>query len=309
MVYYPEGTQGFPTAYTLNDLRRAAASGQIMESRALTFDSEKQLHFRFDGTDVVMPHEECADGVREGCVRDIALVTRVGRPVCFVVTAVQESEHGVQVSISRTKAQQRCRKEFLDPLTPGDILPCRVTHLESFGAFCDIGCGIPALLPIDCLSVSRISSPGDRLREGDDILCAVKCRDEQGRIVLTMKELLGSWAENAACFSPGETVVGLVRSAESYGVFIELAPNLAGLAEAQPGLCRGQLVSVYIKSILPQKMKVKLVVLNALPDQDFRFALEYRIRSGHISRWVYSPPESPRCVETVFDESVDSSSS
>lgn len=301
MEYYPEGTQGFPTAYTLDDLRRAAASGQILESRALSFDSEKQLHFRFGGIDVVMPHEECADGVREGTVRDIALVTRVGRPVSFVVTEAEESEEKMRISISRTKAQQQCRQEYLDTLKPGDVLPCRVTHLESFGAFCDVGCGIAALLPIDCLSVSRISSPKDRLREGDDILCAVKCRDEQGRIVLTMKELLGTWAENAACFAPGETVVGLVRSTESYGVFIELAPNLAGLAEAQPGLCRGQLVSVYIKSILPQKMKVKLVVLNALDEEEFRFPLEYRIRDGHISHWVYSPPECPRCVETDFD--------
>ena len=38
-----------------------------------------------------------------------------------------------------------------------------VTHIEPFGAFCDVGCGISALLPIDCMSVSRISSPADRV--------------------------------------------------------------------------------------------------------------------------------------------------
>ena len=43
-----------------------------------------------------------------------------------------------------------------------------------------------------------------------------------------MKELLGTWLENAAAFAAGETVVGLVRSVEPYGVFVELAPNLAG---------------------------------------------------------------------------------
>ena len=132
-----------------------------------------------------------------------------------------------------------------------------MTHLESFGAFCDIGCGVPALLPIDCMSVSRIQSPADRVHEGQDILCAVKSRDTEGRIVLTMKELLGTWLENAAAFAAGETVVGLVRSVEPYGVFVELAPNLAGLAEAAPGLDCGQLVSVYIKSIIPEKMKIK----------------------------------------------------
>ena len=37
--------------------------------------------------------------------------------------------------------------------------------------------------------------------------------------------------ENAALFKTGETVAGIVRSIESYGIFIELTPNLAGLAE------------------------------------------------------------------------------
>ena len=192
--------------------------------------------------------------------------------------------------LSRTQAQQRCKAEYLDLLLPGDILPCRVTHLESFGAFCDIGCGVPALLPIDCMSVSRIQSPADRVHEGQDILCAVKSRDTEGRIVLTMKELLGTWLENAAAFAAGETVVGLVRSVEPYGVFVELAPNLAGLAEAAPGLDCGQLVSVYIKSIIPEKMKIKLVVLHAMRDETFAFPLEYRLHAGHIGRWIYSVP-------------------
>ena len=66
---------------------------------------------------------------------------------------------------------------------------------------------------------------------GQQLLCAIKNRDEQDRIVLTLRELLGTWSENAACFAAGETVVGIVRSVEDYGVFIEIAPNLAGLAE------------------------------------------------------------------------------
>jgi len=151
------------------------------------------------------------------------------------------------------------------------------------------------------MSVSRIQSPADRVHEGQDILCAVKSRDTEGRIVLTMKELLGTWLENAAAFAAGETVVGLVRSVEPYGVFVELAPNLAGLAEAAPGLDCGQLVSVYIKSIIPEKMKIKLVVLHAMRDETFAFPLEYRLHAGHIRRWIYSVPGAARVIETIFD--------
>lgn len=297
MGFQAEGLRQGPQKISREFLRRAMQARTILESRALSFGPDKALHLSMDDIELLMPYEECADGVREGTVRDIALITRVGRPVCFIVTQVPEEG---PVLVSRALAQQQCKVDYLDTLFPGDTLPCRVTHIEPFGAFCDVGCGISALLPIDCMSVSRIASPADRVRVGDDIVCAVKSRDEAGRLVLTMKELLGTWEENAARFAPGETVVGIVRSVEEYGVFVELAPNLAGLAEPVPGLKKGQMVSVYIKSILPQRMKIKLVILHALEDEQFRFPLQYTIQGGHIDHWIFSPPEAPRLIETVF---------
>ena len=154
-------------------------------------------------------------------------------------------------------------REYIKKLRPGDVINARVTHLESFGAFCDIGCGVIALLPINSISVSRISHPRDRFFAGEDIKAVVKSV-ENGRITLTHKELLGTWEENAMQFSQGETVSGIVRSVESYGVFIELAPNLAGLAEPKSDVYLGQSASVYVKSIIRDKMKVNLLLLTAL---------------------------------------------
>ena len=119
--------------------------------------------------------------------------------------------------------------------------------------------------------------------------------------MLTMKELLGTWLENAAAFAAGETVVGLVRSVEPYGVFVELAPNLAGLAEAAPGLDCGQLVSVYIKSIIPEKMKIKLIIIDTF---DYKYnpkCPEYYCDSDRIDRFVYSPENCRKRVETIFN--------
>ena len=112
--------------------------------------------------------------------------------------------------------------------------------------------------------------------------------------------LLGTWSENAACFAPGETVVGIVRSVEDYGVFIEIAPNLAGLAEADRSLHPGQAVSVYIKNILPDKMKIKLVVVNKNLAQPLRFEPHYFVTRGRIKKWTYSTPQSRKQIETVF---------
>ena len=283
------------------ELRTAAANREILQATALAFDTRRQLRFEIGGAKAVMPFAQCADGAETGAVRDIAVLTRVGRPTCFVIEGVDTDETGQPVyQLSRAEAQRMCKAEYLDGLVPGDILPCVVTHIEPFGAFCDVGCGISALLPIDCMSVSRISSPADRVSVGQQILCVIRNRDPQGRFVLTIRELLGTWAENAAAFTVGETVVGIVRSVEEYGTFVEIAPNLAGLAESYSDLVPGQAVSVYIKNILPDKMKIKLVIVNHSLSQRHRFALRYFITEGHLDRWVYSTPESPKRIETNF---------
>ena len=90
---------------------------------------------------------------------------------------------------------------------------------------------------------------------------------------------------------------------EEYGIFVELTPNLAGLAEKKPGIQPGMAVSVFIKSILPERMKVKLVIIEGFPDDDAPVPFDYRFREGdHLSRWVYSPEGCQKRVETVFDE-------
>ena len=154
------------------ELRAAMASGEILQATALAFDTRRQLRFELGGVKAVMPFAQCADGAETGTVRDIAVLTRVGRPTCFVIEGLDTDEDGTPCyRLSRAEAQRLCKAEYLDTLSPGDILPCTVTHIEPFGAFCDVGCGISALLPIDCMSVSRISSPADRVSVGQQILC------------------------------------------------------------------------------------------------------------------------------------------
>ena len=301
LEYRAEGLCRNANTLTHEEWERCIAAGEVLQSTALAYDTDRCLRFEIAGHRARMPFAECVDTAPGEEIKDIAVLTRVGRPTCFVVTGSQRDENGEEIYLlSRAAAQRQCKRQYLDTLEAGGVLPCTGTHIEGFGAFCDIGCGIAALLPIDCLSVSRISSPADRVRVGQQLLCAIKNRDAQGRIVLTLRELLGTWSENAACFAPGETVVGIVRSVEEYGVFIEIAPNLAGLAEADPTLTPGQTVSVYIKNILPDKMKIKLVVVNKNLGQPLRFEPHYFVTRGRIKKWIYSTPQSRKQIETVF---------
>ena len=82
--------------------------------------------------------------------------------------------------------------------------------------------------------------------------------------------------------------------------YTHLAPNLAGLAEPDTALHPGQTVRVYIKSILPDKMKIKLVVVNKNLNQKMRFEPHYFVTRGRLDRWIYSTPQSRKQIETVF---------
>ena len=123
---------------------------------------------------------------------------------------------------------------------------------------------------------------------------------ENGRITLSHKELLGTWEENAAAFAPGETVAGTVRSVEPYGVFVELAPNLAGLAEPKDGVSPGQQASVFIKSIVPSRMKIKLIIIETFDGQYQPEPPRYYFSGDHLERFQYSPDGCDRKIESLF---------
>ena len=285
-------------------LERALEKQIILEAPAYMCDASFDLHVSLGGgIKGIIPRDEVQYSPREE-TKDIAILTRVGKPVCFKVMGFERDALGNTVAIlSRRSAQRECSDVYISSLTPGDVIPARITHLESFGAFVDIGCGIISLLSIDSISVSRISHPSARVAVGESIFTVVKSIDSQGRIYVSERELLGSWEENAREFSEGQTVKGIIRSVEGYGVFVELRPNLAGLAEYREDVYPGQTAAVYIKSIIPEKMKIKLIIIDAHDTEAQREPLSYYIDTDtvtHIDSWTYSPPSSKKVIATVF---------
>lgn len=303
--FYPEGKlygeiENKRCMSSLAALADAQVRETVLEAPVIMCDTEHNLIVDLGCIKGIIPRNEGAIGIENGSTRDIALISRVGRTVCFVVTAFRTDTNGkTQAILSRRKAQELCRDYMLSSLNCGDIIDAKITHLESFGAFCDVGCGNIALLPIDAISVSRISHPKDRFQVGDDIKAIIKSVGTDGKITLTHKELLGTWEENAEQFSAGQTVTGVVRSVEDYGIFVEITPNLAGLAEPKSGVKIGQQASVYIKSILRDKMKIKLIIIDSF-DSQYSPEIKYFIPSERIEEWEYSPKNCYKQITTKF---------
>ncbi|MBP3370871.1 MAG: 30S ribosomal protein S1 [Clostridia bacterium] len=319
-IYRPEGSlltlpENKEYLSSLSGLERAMSEGRILESTVLFCDSSMQLHIDLGEICGIMEKSEAVFCRPGESVKDIAVITRVGKPIAFKVIGFRKEAGSRTVALlSRREAQKECNNVFLSSLKTGDIIPAKITHLESFGAFVDIGCGLSSLLTVDSISVSRISHPRDRVSVGENIYVVVKSKDQfSNRIYVSMRELLGTWEENVADFEVGQTVSGIVRSIENYGVFIELSPNLAGLAELRDGMQKsdvaaiGSTTAVYIKSILPDRMKIKLVLIDMYRGSFCESAkpkLKYFIdceKTSHLSYWRYSPLRSSKVIESIFE--------
>lgn len=308
-AYLPEGSRidradNLDACATLEGLRRAFATRQVLEGMAVSCDAGRNLTVRLGPFLGVIPREEAALGVAAGTTREIAILSRVGKPVCFLVTGFEPTDSGeARPILSRCQAQTLALKHMFSAFRPGQVIPAVITHLEPFGAFVDIGCGIPSMIGIENISVSRLPHPSCRFRVGQSIYVVVTgLEPEKRRVLLSHKELLGTWAENAARFTTGMTVPGTIRGVKDYGFFVELLPNLSGLAEPRPGYVEGERVSVYIKSILPQQMKIKLLLIDHLEPLDAPEPLPYFHTEGRLDRWRYAPDGCQRpAAETVFE--------
>ena len=291
--YSPEGIFAAPPG--VEALRRGQSTQEIFRAMCVKCDEFHNLHVDLGELRGIIPREEAAAGIPEGTMQEYAVLSRVGKPVCFQVLGFGPDGTAL---LSRRAAQLDARSYYLNTLSPGDILPAVVVSTASFGLFCDIGCGYTALIPIQRCCISRLRAASDRFHPGQPICAAVlEIQDLSGRIVLSGRELLGTWEENAEKFRQGQTVTGIVRSVMPYGIFVELAPNLSGLAESVAGVEAGDHVSVFLRAILPEKHKIKLNILEKLPAPLPVQPPEYFITSGHISRWDYYPGSK---ASTVF---------
>ena len=289
--FCPEGlkTENKRSLITTALLAEAKVQQAVLEAPVIMCDASHNLIVNLGCMRGIIPREEGALGISDGTTRDIALISRVGKPVSFVVTDFCEDKNGKPYALlSRKTAQKLCLNHLLKEKCVGDIIDAKITHFESFGAFCDIGCGNIAL-----------SHPKDRFYLGENIKAVIKNIAPDGKITLSHKELLGTWEENACLFAPGQTVTGVVRSVEDYGIFVEITPNLAGLAEPRANTLVGQQASVYIKSIIPEKMKIKLIIIDSF-DTGYTPQLKYFYKGDSISEWDYSPKDCHKQITTKF---------
>ena len=90
MQFHPEGHlidtfENRAALQTPASLAEAMRDQTILEAKAIMCDSKHNLIVDLKFMRGLIPREEGAIGIKDGSVRDIAILSRVNRPVCFLV--------------------------------------------------------------------------------------------------------------------------------------------------------------------------------------------------------------------------------
>lgn len=264
LKFVPEGWKNEVTYLDSKNINEYYKNGNILQGLVKECDEAYNLHINFEnGLTGIMPREEIEGiNVETNGLPKANLCT--GKVHKFVQFKVKEIAEDKQIVLSRKAVQQDALQWIKNDLKVGQTVTGIVKSIKPYGAFIEIGGGVVGLVHIEDLSIARIKTPYERLKIGQKVDIMVKSINrDTGKVILSHKELLGTWEDNIKKFQLGTKIKGIVRETEKNknGIFIELNPNLVGMAEYQEGLQYGQEIDVLIKKIDEQKKKVKLVVI------------------------------------------------
>lgn len=210
---------------------------------------------------------------------------------------IVKSLNGDTVELTRKELQ----KEVIDYLTnevkPGSIIKAKVVGVGHSKLYCDVGRGVRGILNFKNVCVHKC---GKEYKIGEVIPVVFKGIFSSGTAIVSTVELYGDWEQNAQLLSNYETRVGRVKAITESGAFIVLTPNISGLADRinRNNLKEGDNVSVFIRGISPDKMRIKLAVVQKL-DEKCVLDEELFVTEGRIAQWQYEPEG---CVSSLREK-------
>jgi small subunit ribosomal protein S1 len=156
----------------------------------------------------------------------------VGKSITANIIKINKKRGNVIISRRKHLSEQRAesRKQIIDTLSEGQIIPGTVKNITNYGVFIDIG-GVDGLLHITDMTWGRISHPSELVKIGDVITVKVLSFDKDNeKISLGLKQLSDNpWQQMGDALHIGARLKGTISSITDYGLFVEVEKGIEGL--------------------------------------------------------------------------------
>ncbi len=149
---------------------------------------------------------------------------------------IEYKDGGSNIVVSRRallEDEQRANATAIrEKIVAGAVLTGRVTSIRDFGAFVDLGAGVQGLVHVSEMSWSRVASPSEIVKPGEEITVKVLRVDEdKQKISLGLKQLSDDpWSKVGDSYEVGQRRSGRVTRVAEFGAFVELEPGIEALA-------------------------------------------------------------------------------
>lgn len=228
-----------------------------------------------------------------GLRRDENQAEFIGKTFSFNI--IEYEEGGRNIVLSRRAIldqEKRNRKQELKKtLQEGTKVRGKVTSIQNFGAFVDIG-GVEGLLPVSELAWTRIEKVSDLLSVGQEVEVIIKKLDwEQDRFSFSLKDTLPDpWDLVADAFPVGSYHTGTVSRLAAFGAFVTLKEGVDGLLHIsklgagkrinhpREAVKEGQQVEVQVEAVdrAQRKLSLALAELRRAEEEEAATLKDYK---------------------------------
>lgn len=223
-------TAGHARAWSkLEELRK---SGEVVKARVKEAN-KGGLMVDLDGMDAFLPVSQLSQDhyprVAGGDKNKILEKLREFVGLEIVVKVIDVNEKDEKLIVSEKAMGEESKSVAADKFKVGEVVEGEVSAITAFGAFVKFD-GVEGLVHISELAWQRIDHPKDVVRIGDHVKAEIIQIDGK-KIFLSMKRLLPDpWKNVTDKYKVGQIVTGKIVKVNPYGLFIELDPEIQGLA-------------------------------------------------------------------------------
>jgi len=218
----------------------------------------------------------------------------VGKEMDVRVIDVNENEE--KLIVSEKSVWEERQKDLISRFRVGDKVAGEITALADFGAFVRFDT-LEGLVHISEIAWQRIDHPRDLLKVGQTVEAEI-IGIEGSKIFLSMKKLVEDpWKKIQEDYKIGDKVSGKILKINPFGFFIELTPEIHGLAHVSE-LSDNPSTDINTLGKIGQEMEFKIV---SIEPKEHRLGLSLKAMNEKV---VEKKEEKTEEIKEVKDGEV-----